>query len=129
MRATAQQLLTCGVTLVAGRSAQVFHGVADRIFYDMGEFVDDCAVHPELRNDLGLLVLVNFDGPPSCGRAPATPVRLEALPLVIEDCRTRLADGEEREWISNGSPPPAPNWGRRLSRAEGDSSSTGGEPA
>jgi poly-gamma-glutamate synthesis protein (capsule biosynthesis protein) len=42
----ARRLLESGATLVAGHSAHVFHGVARRIVYDMGDFVDDYAVHP-----------------------------------------------------------------------------------
>ena len=44
-----------GATLVAGHSAHVFHGVADRVIYDLGDFIDDYATDPALRNDLGLL--------------------------------------------------------------------------
>ncbi|MFH9352271.1 CapA family protein [Kitasatospora sp. NPDC017646] len=94
--AAAPQLLAAGATLVAGHSAHVFHGVADRIIYDMGDFVDDYAVHPALRNDLGLLFLVTFDG---LEPAHLAPVRLEALPLFLDFCHTRLARGEEWEWI------------------------------
>ncbi|MFI9785164.1 CapA family protein [Kitasatospora sp. NPDC051984] len=94
--AAAPQLLAAGATLVAGHSAHVFHGVADRIIYDMGDFVDDYAVHPALRNDLGLLFLVTFDGPEP---ARLTPVRLDALPLFLDNCHTRLAHGDEWEWI------------------------------
>ncbi|MFD5462175.1 CapA family protein [Kitasatospora sp. NPDC127059] len=94
--AAAPQLLAAGATLVAGHSAHVFHGVADRIVYDMGDFVDDYAVHPAVRNDLGLLFLVTFDG---FDPAHLAPVRLEALPLFLDFCHTRLARGEEWEWI------------------------------
>lgn len=96
VRAAAPRLLAAGATLVAGHSAHVFHGVADRIIHDMGDFVDDYAVHPVLRNDLGLLFLVTLDGPDPASLAP---VRLEALPLFLDFCHTRLARGEEREWI------------------------------
>lgn len=92
----APELLAAGATLVAGHSAHVFHGVADRIIHDMGDFVDDYAVHPALRNDLGLLFLVTLDGP---DRARLAPVHLEAVPLFLDDCHTRLAHGEEWEWI------------------------------
>jgi poly-gamma-glutamate synthesis protein (capsule biosynthesis protein) len=96
VRAAAADLLAAGATLVAGHSAHVFHGVAERILYDMGDFVDDYAVDPVLRNDLGLLFLVTLDGPD-----PAHPVpsRLEALPLFLDFCHTRLARGEEWVWI------------------------------
>ena len=62
----------CGATLVAGHSAHVPHGVAGRVLYDLGDFLDDYRVDPRLRNDLGLLFLVTLDG--------RGPVRLEALP-------------------------------------------------
>lgn len=39
----------------------------------------------------------------SCGLAAGInaggPLRLEAVPLVLEDCHTRLADGDDRAWI------------------------------
>lgn len=94
MRVAARQLSGAGATLVAGHSAHVFHGVAERIIFDMGDFVDDYAVYPDLRNDLGLLFLVTLDGP-----APLVPVRLEALPLAIDHCRARFADDVEWAWI------------------------------
>jgi poly-gamma-glutamate capsule biosynthesis protein CapA/YwtB (metallophosphatase superfamily) len=96
VRVAAQQLSDAGATLVAGHSAHVFHGVAERIIFDMGDFVDDYAVYPYLRNDLGLLFLVTLD---SHGPAPLMPIRLEAVPLAIDHCRTRLADDVEWEWI------------------------------
>ncbi|MEV6162400.1 CapA family protein [Streptomyces sp. NPDC052052] len=94
--AAAPELLAAGATLVAGHSAHVFHGIADRILYDLGDFVDDYAVDPVLRNDLGLLFLVTLDGPDAAHLVPA---RVEALPLALDFCHTRLADGAAREWI------------------------------
>jgi poly-gamma-glutamate synthesis protein (capsule biosynthesis protein) len=91
VRAAARTLLEAGATLVAGHSAHVFHGVEGRILYDLGDFVDDYATDPALRNDLGLFFLVTFDGP--------EPVRLEALPLTLEYCHTRLAAGRDARWI------------------------------
>ncbi|WP_274564173.1 CapA family protein [Streptomyces spiramyceticus] len=93
---TAPQLLEAGATLVAGHSAHVFHGVGDRIIYDMGDFVDDYAVDAVLRNDHGLLFLVTLDGPDP---AHTVPVRLEAIPLFLDYCHTRLARGKEWNWI------------------------------
>jgi poly-gamma-glutamate capsule biosynthesis protein CapA/YwtB (metallophosphatase superfamily) len=91
IRRAAAGLRAAGATLVAGHSAHVFHGVEDRILYDLGDFLDDYAVDRELRNDLGLLFLVELDR--------AGPVRLEAVPLELEFCHTRLAAGEDARWI------------------------------
>ena len=70
-----------GATLVAGHSAHVFHGVAGRVLYDLGDFLDDYRVDPELRNDLGLLFLVELDD--------RGPTRIEALPLAARVLPTR----------------------------------------
>jgi poly-gamma-glutamate capsule biosynthesis protein CapA/YwtB (metallophosphatase superfamily) len=91
VRRTADALVDAGATLVAGHSAHVPHGVADRVLYDLGDFLDDYRVDPRLRNDLGLLFLVTLDG--------RGPVRLEALPLKLEFCHTRLAAGEDAAWM------------------------------
>src|SRR5213078_1818665 len=84
VRRTAEQLLREGATLVAGHSAHVFHGVSPRVLYDLGDFVDDYRVDPKLRNDLGLLFLVDLDGD-----------LLEAVPLKLEFTHTRLARAED----------------------------------
>jgi poly-gamma-glutamate capsule biosynthesis protein CapA/YwtB (metallophosphatase superfamily) len=90
VRRAAAALLEAGATLVAGHSAHVPHGVAGRVLYDLGDFLDDYRVDPRLRNDLGLLFLVTLDG--------QGPVRLEALPLKLEFCHTRLATGADAAW-------------------------------
>jgi poly-gamma-glutamate capsule biosynthesis protein CapA/YwtB (metallophosphatase superfamily) len=92
IRSAARALLEAGATLVAGHSAHVFHGVEGPVLYDLGDFVDDYAVDPKLRNDLGLLFLVELD-------ERARPARLEAVPLELEFCHTRLAAGDEAEWV------------------------------
>lgn len=92
VRAAAPALRAAGATLVAGHSAHVFHGIADRVLYDLGDFVDDYATDPELRNDLGLLFLVTFE--------QDTPVRVEGVPLALDYCRTRLAGADEAAWIA-----------------------------
>ena len=90
-RAAARSLLAAGATLVAGHSAHVFHGVDGPVLYDLGDFLDDYATDPVLRNDLGLLFLVHLD--------ERGPVRLEAVPLRLEFCHTRLAVGDEADWV------------------------------
>lgn len=78
-------------TLIAGHSAHVFHGVQGNVLYDLGDFLDDYARDPILRNDLGLLFIVTLDA--------AGPRRIEALPLKLEYCYTRLAEGDDAAWI------------------------------
>jgi poly-gamma-glutamate capsule biosynthesis protein CapA/YwtB (metallophosphatase superfamily) len=91
LRRSARALRAAGAALVAGHSAHVFHAVEQGVLYDLGDFLDDYAVDPRLRNDLGLLFLVDLDR--------AGPASLEAVPLKLEFCHTRLAGGEESTWI------------------------------
>jgi poly-gamma-glutamate capsule biosynthesis protein CapA/YwtB (metallophosphatase superfamily) len=91
VRRAARALVGAGATLVAGHSAHVFHGVQGRVLFDLGGFIDDYAVDPVLRNDLGLLWLVTLD--------ERGPLALEAVPLTLEYCRTRLADGADAAWV------------------------------
>ncbi len=88
IRRAAKALLDAGATLIAGHSAHVFHGLAPRVLYDLGDFLDDYRVDRKLRNDLGLLFLVDLAGD-----------RLEAIPLKLEFAHTRLATGEDAAWI------------------------------
>jgi poly-gamma-glutamate capsule biosynthesis protein CapA/YwtB (metallophosphatase superfamily) len=84
VRDAARGLLEAGATLVAGHSAHLFHAIALRVLYDLGDFLDDYRVDRQLRNDLGVLVLVDLANS-----------RLEAIPLKLEFAHTRLADGED----------------------------------
>ena len=92
IRAAAHMLVDADTTLVAGHSAHVFHGVERRIVYDLGDFLDDYAVDRGLRNDLGLLFVVTVRS--------SGPVRLEAFPLKLDYCFTRLAEGEDAARIA-----------------------------
>jgi hypothetical protein len=92
VRELAPRLLDAGTTLVAGHSAHVFHGVEGRVLWDLGDFLDDYAVDPVRRNDLGLLWLVDLDA--------GGPTRIEAVPLKLDFCYTRVADGEDASWIA-----------------------------
>jgi poly-gamma-glutamate capsule biosynthesis protein CapA/YwtB (metallophosphatase superfamily) len=91
VRRAAARLRRTGATLVAGHSAHVVQGVEEAVLYDLGDFLDDYRTDPRLRNDLGLLFLVELEQ----GR----PRRLEAAPLKLEYCFTRLADGDDAAWI------------------------------
>jgi len=89
IRSAARASVDAGATLVAGHSAHVFHGIAPRVLYDLGDFLDDYAVDRKLRNDLGLLYLVDLDSD-----------HLEAIPLKLEFTHTRLATGDDAAWIT-----------------------------
>jgi poly-gamma-glutamate capsule biosynthesis protein CapA/YwtB (metallophosphatase superfamily) len=91
VRATARELREAGSALVAGTSAHVFQGVEGNVVFDLGDFLDDYARDPVLRNDFGLLFLVELE--------PDGPRRIEAVPLKLEYAFTRLADGDEADWI------------------------------
>jgi poly-gamma-glutamate synthesis protein (capsule biosynthesis protein) len=91
VRAAARRLCEEGAALVAGTSAHVFHGIEGHVLYDLGDFIDDYAVHPKLRNDHGLLFLVDLE--------PDGPRRIEAVPIRLEYAHTRLARGDEADWI------------------------------
>ena len=92
IRGAAAALRRAGATFVAGHSAHVVHGVGNRVAYDLGDFVDDYAVDSRLRNDLGLLFLLELEA--------GEPVGLQAVPLKLEFCFTRLAEGADADWIA-----------------------------
>ncbi|MGH2986104.1 MAG: CapA family protein, partial [Solirubrobacterales bacterium] len=92
VRRAAASLGGSGVALFAGHSAHVFQGVAGRVLFDLGDFIDDYRVDPVLRNDLGLLWFVELDRDEV--------VSLEALPLKLDFCHTRVADGADAAWIA-----------------------------
>jgi poly-gamma-glutamate capsule biosynthesis protein CapA/YwtB (metallophosphatase superfamily) len=104
-------LLEAGASLVAGHSAHVFQGVQGRVLFDLGDFIDDYAVDPVLRNDLGLLWLVTMD--------EDGPIRLEAVPLVLDFCFTRLADAEDAAWVRKRFRDACVAMGTEVSEADG----------
>ena len=75
-----------GRDLIAGHS-HVPQGPRGRTLFDLGDFIDDYAVDPELRNDLGLLWLVTLEAD--------GPRRFKGVPLRLEFAHTRLAGPEE----------------------------------
>jgi poly-gamma-glutamate synthesis protein (capsule biosynthesis protein) len=109
VRAAAHALVDAGANLVAGHSAHICHGVAGPILYDLGGFIDDYTVHPGVRNDLGLLFLVTIDA--------QGPVRLEAVPLALDFCRTRCADDAESAWITDRFTASCAEWGTEVTSA------------
>jgi len=93
VQSSAAAMLDAGATLIAGHSAHVFQGVIERVLYDLGDFIDDYARDPELHNELGLFWLVTIED--------GVPHRVEAVPLALDYCHTRLADPHEAAWIGD----------------------------
>ena len=91
VREAGAELLRAGATLVAGHSAHVVQGVERAVLYDLGDFLDDYRVDSRLRNDPGLLFVVEVEH--------GVPRRLEATPLKLDHCFTRVADGGDAAWI------------------------------
>lgn len=91
VRRAAARFRAAGADLVAGSSAHSVHGVADRVLYNLGDFVRRGVVDPDALNDLGLLFLVTLQR--------GGPTRLEAVPLALEDRYTRLAEPVEAVWM------------------------------
>jgi poly-gamma-glutamate synthesis protein (capsule biosynthesis protein) len=111
VRKAAERLLAAGATVVAGHSAHVFHGVEGSVLYDLGDFVDDYATDATLRNDLGLLFLLSLD--------TAGPIRLDALPLKLDYCHTRPADGDDAAWIERRFRAACAAFGTRVTQERG----------
>jgi poly-gamma-glutamate synthesis protein (capsule biosynthesis protein) len=111
VRRAARALLDAGATLVAGHSAHVFHGVESRVLYDLGDFVDDYATNRVLRNDLGLFFLVTLD--------EAGPTVIEAVPIKLDYCHTRLAGGRDAAWIARRFRSACARFGTEVTEADG----------
>ena len=102
--AAAEEMRGAGADLVAGHSAHVFHGVGwgearnagggnagAPILFDLGDALDDYAIDRTLRNDLGVAAIWRPDDPET---------ELELVGLELDFCHTRLADGEDADWIA-----------------------------
>jgi poly-gamma-glutamate capsule biosynthesis protein CapA/YwtB (metallophosphatase superfamily) len=94
-RRFARAVMDRGVDVYYGHSAHVFQGVeiydGKPILYDTGDFIDDYAVDPRLRNDWSFLFRISLEG--SGFR------RLELFPVTLPYARAQLAKGSERQAI------------------------------
>lgn len=91
----AHRLASEGVDIVHGHSAHVFHGVevfqGKVILYDTGEFIDDYAVDPLMRNDFSFLYLVHVAG--------KSIQQVELIPVRIASMQVNVAKGADRKQI------------------------------
>ncbi|HSA54966.1 MAG TPA: CapA family protein [Gemmatimonadaceae bacterium] len=91
----AHRVIDAGVTIFWGHSAHILQGIEFRnhgvILYDTGDFIDDYAVDPELRNDLGALFVVRA--------LPHAVAELSLVPVHIDHMRVNRATGADRTWV------------------------------
>ena len=94
-RSFARRVIELGADIYYGHSAHICQGIeihqGKPILYDTGNFIDDYAVHPMLRNDRSCLFKVMFERGRLC--------RIELLPVSLSVAHVALARGEEFEAI------------------------------
>lgn len=114
-RAFARAVIDRGADIYYGHSAHVFQGVEvyrkRLILYDTGDFLDDYAVDPVLRNDWSFLFRIE------CGSRG--PERLILNPVALSFARTDLATGAVREAILSRMEHLSGALGTRLTRNDG----------
>jgi len=95
-RQFAHAVIDAGADVFHGHSAHLFQGIelyrGRPVIYDAGDFVDDYAVDPKLRNDWGLLFRLQVE--------QASIKQLELIPVVIADYQVNLAMGSEQKAIA-----------------------------
>ncbi len=94
-RRFAHAVMDRGVDIYYGHSAHIFQGVeiyrGKLILYDTGDFIDDYAVDPKLRNDWSFLFRVSLE--------EGEFRRLELFPVVLHYAWVESAAGADREAI------------------------------
>jgi poly-gamma-glutamate capsule biosynthesis protein CapA/YwtB (metallophosphatase superfamily) len=114
-RRFARAVIDLGVDIYYGHSAHVFQGVevyrGKPILYDTGDFIDDYAVNPELRNDWSFLFQISV--------AEGEFERLDLIPVKLSYARVGLATGGERETILNRMERLSAEMGTVFARREG----------
>ncbi|MDO8262452.1 MAG: CapA family protein [Gallionella sp.] len=108
----ARRVIELGADIYYGHSAhicqgiEIYHGKA--ILYDTGNFIDDYAVHPQLRNDRSCLFKLMFEHGKLC--------RIELLPVSLSVAHVALARGEEFDAICARMEMLSAEFGTRLMR-------------
>jgi poly-gamma-glutamate synthesis protein (capsule biosynthesis protein) len=91
----ARAVIDAGADVFWGHSAHIVQGIEVRndrpILYDTGDFVDDYAVDPYLRNDLSALFRLHL--------RPPHIESVELVPVKISHTQVNVARGAEREWF------------------------------
>jgi poly-gamma-glutamate capsule biosynthesis protein CapA/YwtB (metallophosphatase superfamily) len=94
-RSFARRVIELGADIYHGHSAHICQGIeihqGKPILYDTGNFIDDYAIHPQLRNDRSCLFKVMFEHGRLC--------RIELLPVSLTVAHVALARGAELQAI------------------------------
>lgn len=105
-----------GADAIYGHSAHIFQGVEvyrhRPILYDTGDFLDDYAVDPILRNDRSVCFLLEGEG--------ATLRELRMIPARLHYARVERAQGEDRAWIVERMQALSAEFGTRVELADGE---------
>ncbi len=113
-RSFARRVIELGADIYYGHSAHICQGIeiyqGKPILYDTGNFIDDYAVHPLLRNDRSCLFKVLFEQ----GRLS----RIELLPVSLDVGYVALARGKEFEAICARMEMLCAEFGTRLIRRD-----------
>lgn len=111
----ARRVIELGADIYYGHSAHICQGIeihqGKPILYDTGDFIDDYAVDPVLRNDRSFLFRLDFEN-----RALH---RIELLPVSLSLARVAVAQGDEREAILQRMEALCAEFGTRLTRHNG----------
>ncbi len=113
-RSFARKVIELGADVYYGHSAHICQGIeiyrGKPILYDTGNFIDDYAVHPLLRNDRSCLFKVMFEQ----GKLR----RIELLPVSLDVGYVALARGKEFEAICARMEMLCAEFGTKLARRE-----------
>jgi poly-gamma-glutamate capsule biosynthesis protein CapA/YwtB (metallophosphatase superfamily) len=93
----AHTMIEHGANVVHGHSAHILQGIecyrGNLILYDTGDFVDDYAVDPALRNDLAAFFVLTVHGPEL--------IHLKCIPTRIFAYQVNQARAEDYRWVIN----------------------------
>lgn len=113
-RSFARHVIELGADIYHGHSAHICQGIeiyqGKPILYDTGNFIDDYAVHPLLRNDRSCLFKLMFEQGKLC--------RIELLPVSLSVAHVALARGEEFDLISAHMEMLCAEFGTRIMRSD-----------
>jgi poly-gamma-glutamate capsule biosynthesis protein CapA/YwtB (metallophosphatase superfamily) len=111
----ARAVIDAGADVFWGHSAHVVQGIevwnGKPILYDTGDFVDDYAVDPQLRNDLSALFLLRV--------RDSQVEEIEIVPAAIGEMQVNLAHRTEREFFLDRLAELSAELGTEVVKAEG----------